>query len=700
MRKIINFSYGYDSNIRQRIKLIKKNGFDGVFIYAQYKPEEYINDIIESGLFIESLHLSYKKYNLEGKCIDSKYVNILWEDELKSSEYLKQLFSEIEFAAKYKIKKVVMHITGGKTPPPISESGMNFIKKVLDKCEKNGITLCLENLRRLDYLVAVFNFLKSDYLKFCFDSGHAHYMTKNSSSFPWDELGKHIDCLHLNDNDSEADLHFPPLLGTINWKPLINTLFFYNGNLNLTLEVRNKGNLTNLEESEFLKLCKNQINKIEKLILRKNYINIENYVKGYPHSYAYVERYVNDGSISGFSKNTTSYKTSPKSKYTFFSLLEYKTNNVENVDFGDVDNYLDDTSLLIHPDLIRNDYFKYTLVNKIKVSPTASGRTLLCIDKRYDPFFIKLAYPKNLGRLVRHLGKEKIESACEVTRLLKLASDSGKLNSKFSFLKEDIGRVFRFNKSMLPFEIDDSKCNLDEYYEYGYLLREFKPYPYVNENEYLIPFFALFSSEYYPGGEKIIYNVNKPLLINIFEKQNKKIDDFLLDDIIFPLYHTYFDALIYAGIELEAHSQNMLLTIDDNFKIKRIVCRDLESAGRDIPLMNYFNICPSCNVQYKKNDFVDKKDDEKYSKYYTMHSFMFDYKLGEYLVSKLIETAHNYYDFSVEELQNRIKTFNKPFIEKLPKDFFPKEWCYYENINFNLENKKRVYIWNENPKYR
>lgn len=251
----------------ERIIMIEDAGFDGVFIYSQYHPREYVDLLSKSKLNIETLHLPYKKFT-DGKLTDSQYVNVLWKEDGETEEYVKQLIDEIFFAHSYGIRKVVAHITGGSEPPVICESGIKHISKILDVCEKYGITLCLENLRRLDYLEYVFERLKSDKLKFCFDSGHANAFTKNVETFPWDIFGDKLTCVHLNDNDGLADKHLTPFDGNINWERLINTISKYNSNIELTLEVRCSEEQKNkYTEQEYLKRCFDSLVKIEKMML-------------------------------------------------------------------------------------------------------------------------------------------------------------------------------------------------------------------------------------------------------------------------------------------------------------------------------------------------------------------------------------------------------------------------------------------------
>lgn len=434
-------------------------------------------------------------------------------------------------------------------------------------------------------------------------------------------------------------------------------------------------------------------------------MKIEEIIKRPINSYLRLERYINDGSPSGFTINTTKNDTSPKSNNQFFSLkvLKFKK-KLEYIEVGNKSSFFSSDLMIVHPDMLENkilNKFKYDIIDEIHVAPTASGRTVFCIE---DKYFIKLAYLDYLGRIIRHMQLDKIQSAYEVTNQLIKVAENPNTNKKFSFLREDSGRVVKIPLDDIKINENDKipqNCIKNNAYEWGILFREFKPYPYISETEYLIPFFSLFSKEYLPEKNEI-NDKHELIIIQLFKKQTKNIYDFLLDDILFPLFNTYFDALIYGGIELEAHAQNMLISIGDDYKIKRIVCRDLESAGRDIDLMEKLGIQYKTNVTgYKFNYRKPKDENQKYDKYTITHSFMFDFKLGEYIVTPLINAVkHIYNDLDIEFIRMKIKEFNAKFIEKLPEDFFPSDWCTYDSINFEKTNTERIYIWHDNPKYR
>ncbi len=420
-------------------------------------------------------------------------------------------------------------------------------------------------------------------------------------------------------------------------------------------------------------------------------------------AYLKAERYVNVGSPSGFTDaNTTSERTQPRSSYSSFDLCQVRFRDgvlLEDVGCRDDGRYAMQGCMFIHPDMLTPRYLpdaSYSIQAMTAVAPTASGRTVLSLD---GGFFIKLAYLDYLGRLIRHIRKEMVLSACEVTQQLVTALRSGKCNSAFGILREDCGRVAYVPRGMLS-ETVDAPLDENGCYEWSVLFRDARPYPHSEVREAMIPFFALLSQEYSPALKSPLLVQDKPLLIQLFERQGRPMPTFLLETILYPLFNTYFDALLLAGVELEAHAQNMLLTIDEGGAIGRIVCRDFESAARDVPLMEWLGIDYVRHGDYKCNNIGPCEPGQKYPKYHINHSFMFDFKLGEYVVTPLIEMAQRYHPFDQDDLVKRIREFNAQFIERLPEGFFPPDWCHYEDVNWDKEVRAREYIWQSNPKYR
>jgi len=132
--------------------------------------------------------------------------------------------------------------------------------------EKYNINIAFENLRNLDYIDYIFDNIKSDKLKMCFDSGHANAFTKNIDTFPFDKYQDKIICLHLHDNDGENDLHLPPFNGNIKWEELIKKLKGINYQGPLTLEIQ----LNEMVEDEvgFLNELKEKLDKLEEYFIK------------------------------------------------------------------------------------------------------------------------------------------------------------------------------------------------------------------------------------------------------------------------------------------------------------------------------------------------------------------------------------------------------------------------------------------------
>jgi len=395
-----------------------------------------------------------------------------------------------------------------------------------------------------------------------------------------------------------------------------------------------------------------------------------------------MERYVNIGSPSGFSdKYITSLPTYAKGSNESFYLCGITfPSNIKIEEFGLKPIFAGDWQMLIHPDMMynpkNNDLFSVSTdinLNVLLVTPTASSRTVKILDN--EGWFLKLNYKGLIGRIDRTIGRSQALSAVEVSNIISNAIDSGKLPKKFFFMREPFSRVIFLKYKRKP-------------YEYGIVFREPFAYPNTSEIKYLFPAFSFFSVD-----DK---NPKDPsILTQLINKQNKEVDDFLFDDIISPVYENYFNLLLSCGLQLECHAQNTLYAIGDNYKVIGVVAKDAESIDKDLELMSELNI----EQNIKSTDYKCLRR-EDYN-YHIMHSFMFDFKLGEYLISPLIEDASKNFQFDKAKLVNRIKKYNNTFIAKLPSDFFPSDgkWYSYENIVHD-KSKKRPYIPKENPNYR
>ena len=406
------------------------------------------------------------------------------------------------------------------------------------------------------------------------------------------------------------------------------------------------------------------------MILSKN-ILLQNNLNDYLH----LERYVNRGSPSGFSfEYTTSQNTMPRSLVDNFSLYGINfTADVSSEIYGEQLSILSKYDMIVHPDMIEEQELMPFIAYKdsfLKVKPTASGRTVRIIDE-YD-YFLKMHYQRLLGRINRVLEKDHAISSIEVSSIISNQIDRRILPNFFYFMREISAKVVE-----IPFA--GSKK------DWGIVVREPLPYPNDGQIKFVIPCFSLFSKD--------IKRENDPtLLCQLFELQNKKIEDFLFENLISPIMTCYFSTILNCGMQMDAQAQNTSIGIDENFQIVGIVFKDAESIDKDIPLIEKLGL----NIQFKSNKFKCLTENEYYA---ILHSYFFDFKLGEYLITPIIEEAKLHYKFNEQSLIERIKEHNSFFINKLPLGFFPASWYNYAHVVLD-RTKPRPWESHSNPKYR
>ncbi len=212
----------------QNIDLISQVGFDGVFVTLNNGSisDKHIEYIYQKNLRIESLHLPYHyPFNV---------INSLWKCDASTNQALKIMFDGIALAKRNNIDTVVLHVSSGYTPA-INDEVIDNYRRIAEFCEKNDITLALENIKCVKSLDILLNSL--DNAKMCFDIGHANAFTKNLESEIWHKLFKRVHCVHLHDNLGSEDSHMFPGMGNINFELKLKELIDWLPQKNITWEL-------------------------------------------------------------------------------------------------------------------------------------------------------------------------------------------------------------------------------------------------------------------------------------------------------------------------------------------------------------------------------------------------------------------------------------------------------------------------------
>lgn len=203
--------FGYELTIRERYKLIKEAGFDGVLLWWSdgfgrdcFGRNDYRNGpqiARDAGLFIENIHTPVQNQN------------DLWFDNLDGETLTECYLQCVTDCAEFEIPTMVVHLPDDDHP--YNALGLDRIKRIAEKAEQLGVNVALENLRNFTNLSYVLEQEASKRIGFCYDCGH-HYRY-----YPGKDLlsmyGSRLMAMHLHDDGGSHKQHRLPFDGSIDW---------------------------------------------------------------------------------------------------------------------------------------------------------------------------------------------------------------------------------------------------------------------------------------------------------------------------------------------------------------------------------------------------------------------------------------------------------------------------------------------------
>lgn len=283
--------FGYQLPLAERAKMISAAGFKSVMLWWA--------DDGRAELDISKQPALFRKNGLEIANAHAPFGQIsdLWLDNVNGDSMYKTLDSCLISCKEQGIPTLVSHTSNGYTTPPPNEIGLDRVKRLVETAEKQGVNLAFENTRGLVYLDFIFERLKSERLKFCYDSGHEYCMDRvmrlarlcmkagialefnnlnkpgyvdgilaqlgtgresySNDDYPeLDLLGKYghmIAAIHLHDNRGASDEHLLPFEGAIPWENIMARLKKAGYNADLLFENTASGeDLTKYSAEEYL----------------------------------------------------------------------------------------------------------------------------------------------------------------------------------------------------------------------------------------------------------------------------------------------------------------------------------------------------------------------------------------------------------------------------------------------------------------
>jgi len=286
----------------------------------------------------------------------------------------------------------------------------------------------------------------------------------------------------------------------------------------------------------------------------------------------YLDRYRNEGTrvysqYADYTEAEERYR--PNSRVSTFDIPAFEVPSDElNIYSADPDPTLrrfythgDRTLFCVHPQVLdthRDDPFLERVLSvgkpgeEIRVSPSSSTRTLYVHD-HHPPQALKLHFPFRVSRYGRRMRDEVVEQAINVSRELQRGIED--LDPSFAFFREVLGVTFKNIRPQTP-----------RGENWGYLVREMTPFPSAREDRPLVPGFSLF-------GKDLFEPRKPPLLFELLGGESPL--EYVLEQIMFPIIHHWVGVFLNFGFLLEPHGQNILLEMDPDGPVSRVVYRDL-----------------------------------------------------------------------------------------------------------------------------
>lgn len=339
----------------------------------------------------------------------------------------------------------------------------------------------------------------------------------------------------------------------------------------------------------------------------------------------------------------------------------------------DIHGSLRDGDLLLHPDVAATlDQRTAVAFEGFTVSPTASARTVHAFAQ--PPFHLKLHYGATIGRMDRSLGIREASYAVYVSRLLSDAVAAGALPDSFGILPEPSARVLKRDNGSAA--------------EMGMVYRALTPASRSPLPAAMVPAFSLFSQDRLAPHAP-------PLLLKIWQASNVPAFEFVTDFLALPLIDAYFRVLLSTGLQGEFHAQNVVIGLDRDGIPRQILLRDMESVDSDLSLQH------ELRLSIKPPPATHKCIDRSMPNYQIKHSFMFDFKLGEYLLAPIIDIFERHALVTPDAVAAEVRQRVRRYVRELPGDFFPPGcWYSFARVQIDRSTSSRPYVRHEGTRFR
>ncbi len=226
-----------DNSPVDNLDLIKGEGFESFFSKSTDAKTIFAlkNKAEKLGLDFDFIHGPYGQ---------NFPINTFWLDSEDYKFTYNAYKNTIDNARDCGVEGIIMHVSSGWFPPPLSDIGIERFNELAEYAKFNKVLLAFENQRKPDYLKRVFDKVKNnEFVVFCFDCGHANCFTPD---FPvMETFGSLIKYTHFHDNFGKVttthdDLHLLPFDGNNDFEKIISQLDEFNYTGSIMLEISDK----------------------------------------------------------------------------------------------------------------------------------------------------------------------------------------------------------------------------------------------------------------------------------------------------------------------------------------------------------------------------------------------------------------------------------------------------------------------------
>jgi hypothetical protein len=398
----------------------------------------------------------------------------------------------------------------------------------------------------------------------------------------------------------------------------------------------------------------------------------------------YMERYVNDGSPSGFTEeNRPSAATDPFGFTPWFRPICIFSDDAPEV-FGSVpqllpfEEALGPNWFLIHPDMKSHadlTQFDHRLSENLRLVPTSSGRTAQILDIRAADY-IKFHYDGLLGRIERHLTGKKAIAGPEVSSEIASSLNAGQLPLTLCILHESGAKLLT------------TKGPASKFPEWGLVWRETSPIgTRAKDIAYTIPFFALFSIDRLQSYHRTLFEA----LCTVWKRDAAQM---LIEGILFPILDAYFSLIIKLGFQIELNAQNVLIGFSQEWRPVALIVRDLMGTEKDLSLRLHSGL----PTEFRSSPYKCISKEAAQDLWTIRHSFVFDFKLGTYLLDLAVGAITGMDLIQQDDIVSLLRQHALTYITQLPADYFPRDlWYRHDRV---LLDKVREYVSEPHPRYR